>query len=38
MKYWEVPVDVLEDPEKLQVWAQTAIAVARSTKKGKKRK
>ncbi|MFT5144764.1 MAG: DNA transformation protein [Rhodothermales bacterium] len=37
MKYWEVPVDVLEDPEKLQVWAEKAIAVARSAKKGKKR-
>jgi TfoX/Sxy family transcriptional regulator of competence genes len=29
MHYYEVPVDVLEDPEALGAWVEAAIAVAR---------
>ncbi len=38
MKYFEVPIDVLEDPDELKVWARKAINVARNAKKGKKRR
>lgn len=37
MKYYEVPVDVLEDVEELRRWVEKAVAVARAAKKGKKR-
>jgi DNA transformation protein len=36
MQYFEVPPDVLEDPERLGDWARRAVAVARK-RKGKKR-
>jgi DNA transformation protein len=32
MQYYEVPADVLEDPEALRAWAEAAIAVARRAK------
>lgn len=32
MRYYEVPSDVLEDPEELVEWARKALAVARSGK------
>ena len=38
MQYYEVPIDVLEDVDALQQWAEKAVAVARAAKKGKKRK
>ena len=37
MKYYEVPIGVLEDVDALQTWAEKAVAVARRAKKGKKR-
>jgi DNA transformation protein and related proteins len=33
MQYYEVPADVLEDPEGLGAWAEAAIAVARRAKR-----
>jgi DNA transformation protein len=33
MRYYEVPPDVLEDPEKLREWAGRSVAVARKGKK-----
>ena len=37
MSYWEVPVDVLEDYNKLEEWVAEALATARRSKKpGKK--
>ena len=33
MKYYEVPEDVLEDPEALRPWVEGAIAVARRAKR-----
>jgi DNA transformation protein and related proteins len=30
MQYYEVPADLLEDPEPLRSWAEKAVAVARS--------
>ena len=38
MKYFEVPVDVLEYADLLRGWAEKAISVARSAKKSKKKK
>lgn len=38
MKYWEVPVDVLEDVDALREWTQKAVDVAKRAKKPKKRK
>lgn len=35
MQYYEVPADVLEDPEDLGVWVEAAIAVARRAKGGR---
>lgn len=35
MQYYEVPPDVLEDPEALRPWAEKAVAVAAS-KKGRR--
>jgi DNA transformation protein len=32
MKYYQVPVDLLEDPEALRPWAEKAIAVAAKKK------
>ena len=32
MQYYEVPADVLEDPEALGAWVEAAIAVARRAK------
>ena len=37
MQYYEVPADLLEDPEELSIWVEQAIAVARN-KRTKKRK
>ena len=33
MQYYEVPADVLEDPEELEIWVKAAIAVARRAKR-----
>ena len=33
MPYWEVPPDVIEDPEQLKVWADKAYAAAVAAKK-----
>jgi DNA transformation protein len=35
MQYYEVPADVLEDPEVLGAWVAAAIAVARRSKRGR---
>jgi TfoX/Sxy family transcriptional regulator of competence genes len=32
MAYWQVPADVLEDPDELSVWAREALAVALKAK------
>ena len=40
MQYYEVPIDVLEDREQIEIWANKAIEVAvraRKTKKTKKK-
>ena len=37
MQYYEVPADLLDDPEELRPWAEKAIAVARA-KRGKRGK
>lgn len=36
MQYYEIPADVLEEPEALRPWAQKAIEVARRARRGKK--
>ena len=38
MMYYEVPVNVLEDPEELGIWAKRSIEVARKKTKKKKKK
>jgi DNA transformation protein and related proteins len=38
MQYYEVPADVLEDPEELRAWVEAAIAVARRAKGGRSRR
>ena len=38
MQYYEVPADVLEDPEALGAWVEAAIAVARRAKGGRSRR
>jgi DNA transformation protein len=38
MQYYEVPADVLEDPEGLVAWVEAAIAVARRAKGGRSRR
>jgi DNA transformation protein and related proteins len=42
MSYWEVPSDVIADPDRLQAWATKALAAARRAKAarlaGRKRK
>ncbi len=35
ISYWEVPADVLEDPESLAGWARTAVAAARAARSAK---
>ena len=37
MKYYEVPIEVLEDVDALQEWAEKAIDVARRARKRKRR-
>jgi DNA transformation protein len=37
MQYYEVPADLLDDPETLRSWAEKAIAAAGRKKKGKRR-
>ena len=37
MRYYEVPAEVLEDPESLRAWVEAAIAVARRAKRGRSR-
>jgi DNA transformation protein len=37
MQYYEVPADVLEDPETLGGWVEAAVAVARRAKGGRSR-
>lgn len=37
MQYYEVPIEVLEDADALQHWAEKAITVAQRAKKRKKR-
>lgn len=37
MQYYEVPIDVLEDSEKLKKWANKALTAAKNKKKEKKR-
>jgi len=37
MQYYQVPADLLEDPETLQPWAEKAIAVAAKKKRKGKR-
>lgn len=36
MQYYEVPADLLEDPEQLRAWAAKAVAVARSKRARRK--
>lgn len=36
--YYEVPAEILDDPEELTVWAQSAIAVSRRLAGNKKRR
>ncbi|MBC8366734.1 TfoX/Sxy family protein [bacterium] len=38
MQYYEVPIDVLEDPGQLLIWAAESLAIARKAPKRKKRK
>src|SRR6266436_3865550 len=35
MKYYQVPEDLLEDPDGLRPWAEKSIAVAENQRKGK---
>ena len=37
MQYYEVPADVLEDPEALGAWVAAALAVARRARGGRRR-
>lgn len=38
MQYYEVPIDVLEDREKVKVWSDKALAVAIRKPSGSKKK
>jgi DNA transformation protein and related proteins len=38
MQYYEVPADVLEDPEELGAWVEVALAAARRAKSGRSRR
>lgn len=35
MQYYELPPDVLEDPEQMRIWVERAVGVARRAKKKK---
>ncbi|HEV2669521.1 MAG TPA: TfoX/Sxy family protein [Gemmatimonadales bacterium] len=37
MQYYEVPADLLDDPDALRPWAEKSIAVATQRKRGRKR-
>ena len=37
MQYYQVPEDLLDDPDALRPWAEKAVAVARNARKKKKR-
>ena len=32
MKYYQLPEEILEDPEELRLWAEKAVAIARQSK------
>jgi DNA transformation protein len=36
MKYYQVPEDLLEEPEALRPWAEKAVAIARHSKKARR--
>jgi DNA transformation protein len=36
MQYYEVPADVLEDPDRLRLWAETSAAISRKKARRKK--
>ena len=38
MQYYEVPEDLLEDPDALRPWAEKALAVARGSKSRRRRR
>jgi DNA transformation protein len=38
MNYYELPADLLEDPDRLRPWVDGAIAVARAARKGGRKK
>ena len=38
MQYYQVPAELLEDPDALRPWAEKAIAVAANKMKGKRRR
>jgi DNA transformation protein len=38
MNYYELPADLLEDPDRLRPWVDGAIAVARAARKGPRKK
>jgi TfoX/Sxy family transcriptional regulator of competence genes len=38
MGYYELPADVLEDPDALRQWADQAVAVAARRKRGRPRR
>lgn len=38
MQYYELPAELLEEPEELRLWAEKAVAVARRAKQSKARK
>jgi DNA transformation protein len=38
MQYYEVPAEVLEDPEALRPWVESAMDVARRAKRGRSRR
>jgi TfoX/Sxy family transcriptional regulator of competence genes len=38
MQYYEVPEDLLEDPEALRPWVESAIGVARNARRRKARR
>jgi DNA transformation protein len=38
MQYYEIPADLLEDPEALRPWAEQAVAVALSKRQKKRRR
>jgi DNA transformation protein len=38
MQYYEVPIDVLEDPDLLRIWVEKAVEVARAARRRKRRR